>query len=348
MADIALNRTGSTPTVAHRQIAVWLLVVAGLVFAMVVLGGATRLTNSGLSMVEWEPIMGWIPPLSEADWQAKFEAYKQFPEYQKLNRGMTLAGFKQIFWLEFWHRVLGRLLGFAFAVPFAVFLVRRAIDRPLVPRLLLIFALGASQGVLGWLMVASGLVDHPDVSHYRLTAHFGLAVIIYGTILWTAWGLWSPRAQSPMRHPLGGFAHLVLVLLFVQLLSGGLVAGLDAGFAYNTWPLMGESFVPDGLGRLEPWWHNMLDNVTMVQFQHRMGAYLVTLLVALLWWRARAASLGAAAHALAAALLLQMLLGILTVVMIVPVSIGVMHQAGGLVLFTATLWFLHRLGTARA
>lgn len=347
MVDIALN-SARPATAAHRQIAVWLLVVAGLVFAMVVLGGVTRLTNSGLSMVEWRPVTGWIPPLSEADWQAEFQKYQQFPEYQKLNRGMTLAGFKQIFWLEFWHRVLGRLLGFAFAVPFLVFLVRRAIDRSILPRLLLIFALGASQGVLGWLMVASGLVDHPDVSHYRLTAHFGLAVIIFGTILWTAWGLWSPRAQSPLRHPLGGFAHGVLVLLFLQLLSGGLVAGLDAGFAYNTWPLMGDSFVPEGLGRLEPWWLNVLENVTTVQFQHRMGAYLVTLLIALLWWRANAAGLGAPAHALAAALLLQMILGILTVVMIVPVSIGVMHQAGGLVLFTATLWFLHRLGTARA
>jgi heme a synthase len=324
----------------NRTVAIWLLAVAAMVFFMVLLGGLTRLTHSGLSMVEWRPLTGWLPPLSEAAWEADFAKYKQFPEFQQINFDMTLDGYKQIYWLEYLHRLFGRLIGLAFAIPFFVFVIRRRIDPRFAPRLGLIFLLGAMQGAVGWFMVASGLVDRPDVSHYRLTAHLGLAVLIYGMLVWTALELLlGGRRQVSWR----GMALPALV--FLQSLLGALVAGLDAGFAYNTWPTMDGDVLPEGLFNLAPWWLNFLDNLTMVQFQHRLVAYGLVVAAVIAWRRARQPGAGKpvrdAGNLLLAAVAAQTALGILTLIFAVPVSLGVLHQAGALLLLTAALYLAY-------
>ncbi len=331
---------------AHRSIARWLLAVCALVFAMVVLGGVTRLTRSGLSIVEWQPLLGAIPPLTEADWLALFEKYKQTPEYQKVNLGMDLAGFKGIFWLEYLHRLLGRAIGVVFLVPFLYFLIRRQIDRPLVPKLLALFALGGLQGLLGWLMVASGLVDEPRVSPYRLTAHLGLAVIIYAYMLWVALGLLYPGTGSATVP--GGLRRKSIALaafVFFVILTGGFVAGTRAGFAFNDWPFMFGHVVPPGMYALEPWWVNLFENVATVQFNHRLVAYLLAAGVLALWWTARRADLPGRARVglnlLVIALVVQVALGIATLLYIVPVALAAAHQAGALALFTAALYLAH-------
>lgn len=330
---------------SQRAVALWLLIVAALIFAMVVLGGVTRLTHSGLSMVEWRPLTGWLPPFGEAAWQAEFEHYKQFPEYQKINLGMSLAAFKGIFWFEYAHRVLGRLIGIAFALPFLYFLLRRRLEPGLTPKLVLMLVLGGLQGLLGWYMVMSGLVDRPDVSQYRLTAHLGLAVVVYGYILWTALGLlFAPEgAPAGLRRAM----FLVATLVFLVMLSGGLVAGLDAGFSYNTFPLMDGRLVPDGMLAMQPAAANFLDNVITVQFDHRALAVTTALMSVIAWAWARRAPLPARAalafRALLAAALLQVALGIATLLSVVALPLAAAHQAGALVLFTAVLWVLHEL-----
>ncbi len=325
-----------------RPIAVWLFICCALVFAMVVLGGVTRLTHSGLSIVEWQPLMGAIPPLHEADWQALFEKYRQTPEYRQVNLGMTLAGFKNIFWLEYFHRLLGRLIGVAFLIPFLYFLIRRRIARSLARKLVTLFVLGGLQGGLGWAMVASGLVDEPRVSPYRLTAHLGLAVLIYGYMLWTALGLLNP-APVNAPAPLKQLATGVTALVVVTILAGGFVAGTRAGFSYNTWPLMGESFLPAGMFAQQPWWVNFFENAATVQADHRLLAYAVAIAVAVLWWRGRAVALPLRArlalHGLAAVTIVQLALGIVTVVNVVPIPLAALHQAGALALFTVALYF---------
>lgn len=327
----------------RRVLAGWLLVIAGLVFAMVVLGGATRLTHSGLSMVEWRPITGWLPPLSEDEWQQAFAAYQRYPEFQKLNPGMTLAGYKGIFWLEYIHRLTGRLLGVAFLVPFLIFAARGWLDRPLARALALIFALGGLQGVLGWVMVKSGLVSDPDVSQYRLVAHFGLALVIYGAIVVVALDL-LPRARAAPASPRGlvRLSYGVCALVFVTALSGGFVAGTDAGFAYNTFPLMDGALVPADAFSLQPPYRNFFEDVATVQFTHRLLATLTAIAVLVFWRTARRAAPAGrgrlALDVLAAAVGLQYALGIATLVMIVPVPLGVAHQAGAVALWTAALW----------
>ena len=330
-------------------IAIWLLVVCALIFAMVVLGGVTRLTRSGLSIVEWQPLMGAIPPLTHTDWLELFEKYKLTPEYQKVNVGMDLAGFQGIFWLEYFHRLLGRLIGLAFALPFVYFLVRKQIERTLAPKLWLLFALGAAQGLLGWLMVASGLVDMPRVSPYRLTAHLGLAILIYAAMLWVALGLLYPKPQaedSPaaaLRH----FGLAVTALVFCMILTGGFVAGTHAGFAFNDWPYMHGRLVPEGLYALDPWWANLFENIATVQFNHRLVAYLLCLVIPAYWFLARRQRLEARTrslfHLLLAMLAVQVALGIATLVYVVPVSLAAAHQAGALLLLTLALLLNHRL-----
>jgi len=340
-AELSINETVRPTAKPRRAIGLWLLVVAGLVFAMVMLGGYTRLTHSGLSMVDWRPVTGWLPPLDAAAWQSAFDAYKQYPEYQKINQGMDLAGFKGIFWAEYLHRLLGRLIGLAFFLPFLFFLVRGYLSDGLVWRTLGLLVLGGSQGVLGWFMVKSGLVDHPDVSHYRLTAHLGLAVIIYGCLLWVAFDLLGPRQTGAGAARLWRPATLTVFVLFIQMLLGGLVAGLDAGRAYNTFPDMNGEWLPAGLLVIEPVWRNLFDNALTVQFDHRAGAYLVTLLVLFLWWRGRGvAGLSNASYLLMIALWLQFGLGVGVLLAGVPVGLGVLHQAFALVLFTAAVRFL--------
>jgi len=311
----------------------------------VVLGGVTRLTGSGLSMVEWKPLLGWLPPFTEADWQALFDKYRQFPEYQKKNIGMTLAEFEGIFWLEYLHRLLGRLIGVAFLLPFLWFLVRRRIDRRLLPRLVLLLALGGLQGLLGWYMVKSGLVDRPDVSQYRLAAHLGLAVLIYGVMIWLALSLLlaRPAAAAPgLRRAALGVAALVLLTL----LSGALVAGLDAGFVYNSFPLMDGRLLPAGYWRLGA--ASPFEDIATVQFHHRWLAVLTFLAVVALWLYARGFELGPrarlAAHLVLAAAALQVALGIATLLSVVAIPLAAAHQAGALALFTMALWFVFETG----
>lgn len=333
---------------ARPAIAVWLLVVCGLVFAMVVLGGVTRLTHSGLSMVEWQPILGAIPPLNETQWLETFAKYQQTPEYRTVNSGMTLAGFKGIFWLEYFHRLLGRLLGLVFLLPFLYFLARKQISRALLPKLLILFALGAAQGLLGWLMVKSGLVDVPRVSPYRLTAHLGLAVAIYVATLWLALDLLNPKTPVPDSvAPLRRFGIIVTGLVFFMILSGGFVAGTRAGFAFNDWPFMHGRLIPEALFALEPWWINLFENIATVQFSHRLLAYLLCGVISVYWWRARSYPLVAGARTLFQMLLvmlaLQVTLGIVTLHYVVPVPLAAAHQAGAMLLLTFALLLNHKL-----
>ncbi len=332
--------------VSARPIALWLFACAALVFAMVVLGGVTRLTHSGLSIVEWKPVVGALPPLNDMEWLAEFEKYKLTPEYQKINRGMDLDGFKGIFWLEYYHRLLGRLIGFVVLLPFLYFWWRRRIPAGFTPRLIGVFVLGGLQGALGWVMVASGLIDTPRVSAYRLTAHLGLAVLIYGYLLWLILDLVKPLpvADKPTARR---FSWVVMTAVFVTILAGGLVAGTRAGFAYNTFPLMGESFFPVGMWAQTPWWVNLFENVGTVQFIHRLLAYVLIGLIVAFWWRARTLALPADAaranHLLLAALALQIALGISTLLLRVPLGLAAAHQGVALLVFSAALYLAHRL-----
>jgi len=325
----------------HRAIAFWLLAVAAMVFAMVIIGGVTRLTHSGLSMVDWQPVTGWLPPLTEAEWGMVFQQYQQYPEFREVNAGMTVAKFKGIFWLEYIHRLWGRLIGVAFAVPFIVFLLKGWVDRRLAPKLVVMFVLGGLQGVLGWYMVKSGLVDRPDVSQYRLTAHLGAALLIYAYMLWVAFGLLAPEPGSAPRR-LSRFAAVLAALIFVTALSGGFVAGLDAGFAYNTFPLMDGELIPEHLFAVSPLYLNFFEDVTTVQFTHRLLAMATAALVVVFWFAAAKAPLAArpriAAHVLLVAAATQVTLGISTLVLIVPVPLAAAHQAGAVVLLTSALW----------
>ncbi len=326
----------------HRAIAIWLFVICLMVFAMVVLGGFTRLTESGLSMVDWRPATGWLPPLTEEAWQAQFDLYKHSPEYKKVNHGMSLDDFKGIFWLEFLHRLWGRMIGIAFAVPFAFFLIRRWIDRPLFFRLLGLFVLGGLQGVIGWWMVKSGLIDRPDVSQYRLAVHLLMAFAILGFGLWTALDLIaSPRttAEPALRRHAGWMLGLVLVTVF----SGALVAGLNAGMTYNTFPLMlGDVFPPEGF-QIEPWYLNFFDDVPTVQFDHRVLAMTTFAVVLAFAYRSRRAGpeIRRRATVAAAAAVLQFVLGISTLLLLVPIPLAAAHQAGAVLLFAAALWLRH-------
>ncbi len=321
-----------------RAIAIWLFGVAALVALMVVIGGLTRLTESGLSMVEWQPVTGWLPPLSDAAWAAEFEKYKQFPEYQKVNIGMTLEGFKSIFWLEYIHRLLGRIIGVVFALPMLWFWLRRAIPAGVKPHLVAMFLLGGSQGALGWFMVASGLVDHPDVSHYRLTAHLGLALFIFSYLLWG--GLSLLRRGRMIGWSGGGIAAALAVLVFLQILSGGLVAGLNAGLAHNTWPLMDGAFIPKGLLIMQPAWLNMFENAMTVQFQHRMIAYGVAIFAVFTALQLKGQAATGLRHALLTVVAMQVLLGIMTLLHHVPVALGTLHQAGAVAVLgvSVALW----------
>jgi len=329
----------------HRPLAAWLLVCAALIFAMIVLGGVTRLTQSGLSMVDWHPVSGVIPPMNDADWQLEFERYQQFPEFKYVNRDMDLAGFKRIFYVEYFHRLLGRLIGFVFLIPFLYFLIRGRIDRSLGIRLGTVFGLGALQGLLGWLMVRSGLVHDPHVSHYRLTAHLALAVVLYGWVLWLAMGLWRARLERACTSTGYRAAVVVVTLVGAMIVSGGFVAGTRAGFIYNTFPDMNGVWLPAEAFLLSPLWLNMVENPVAIQLIHRLGALLTAIAVLILIWKVSAGAERAgqrrAAWLLGAATALQIALGITTLLHHVPVALGAAHQAGALVLFSAVLYCLH-------
>ncbi len=330
--DLASVEPARRPA-ATGAVRAWLHVIALMIVAMVVVGGATRLTESGLSITEWKPIHGVIPPLNEAEWQEEFAKYQQIPEYQVINKGMSLEAFKGIFWWEWAHRLLGRLIGVVFFVPFVFFLATGRIEPKLRVPLAALFVLGGLQGAIGWWMVASGLSERTDVSQYRLAIHLTFACVILAYTVWIARGLGSfrlPRAAPAIRT----VAALLVGLVFLQIFLGGLVAGLNAGMTFNTWPLMDGTIVPSGLYIQEPAWRNLFENVATVQFNHRMIAYLLFAVALLHALQARGTGHGRFAALIAAAVTLQAAIGIATLLLVVPLDVALTHQLGAV----AVLW----------
>jgi heme a synthase len=334
----------------RRKVATWLLICCGLVFAMVVLGGVTRLTGSGLSIVEWRPVTGVVPPLSAEAWDKAFDEYRQSPEFRKINAHMDVHDFKSIYWLEYLHRLLGRSIGVVFLLPFVVFLWKGHIARRELPKFLLMFVLGGLQGLLGWYMVKSGLVDNPHVSQYRLVAHLVAAFLIYAYMFWVALSILYPAENHKVRHALFGRTVALTSLVFVTIVSGGFVAGLKAGKIYNTFPMMGDHWMPPGMFALDPAWRNFFDNLATVQFDHRLLAITTFVLVATYWFTARRHELpgrvAKAVNALLHTAILQVALGISTLLLFVPVVLAAGHQAVAMLLFTVALYLCHGLRRA--
>ena len=323
-------------------VAIWLFTVAALVFAMVVIGGIPRLTGSGLSITEWKPIMGALPPMNHTDWMEAFRKYQEIPQYREVNAGMSLAEFQGIFWWEWIHRQLGRFIGVAFAVPFLVFVALRRLPRRLLWRCAILLALGGLQGLIGWWMVSSGLSERVDVAPERLATHLGLALLIFAGLIWT--GLEALFGEETSRSPVGWSrgAAVLLGAVFLQCLMGGLVAGGKAGLVYTDWPMMNGAVFPPvdwGQGGLA-----FLHDQALVQFNHRLVAYgllIGAVIYAVQAWRWRLAEgLGAAAFALAGVLTLQALVGVLTLINAVPIGLGVLHQAGAAVVLGVATWNL--------
>jgi cytochrome c oxidase assembly protein subunit 15 len=342
-------RMTSTPSTDRdcRAIRTWLIAVAALVFAMVVVGGATRLTESGLSIVEWQPVTGVLPPLSDAQWQAQFEKYQAIPQYQSLNPGMSLDAFKTIFWWEWSHRLLGRVIGVVFLLPLLWFLWRGSVEAPFRGRLWMIFGLGAFQGVVGWWMVASGLANRVEVSQYRLAFHLTVACLIYVALIWTAQGRVSRSdAGVPLRVRWG--AKLLLGLVLMQIYLGALVAGLRAGLIYNTWPLIDGRLVPAAsqLFFSEPWWRNFFENPLTAQLDHRLVAYALwatAILHAVDAARSRQGVALRGAVVLAAAVTLQAGLGIATLLEQAPLALALMHQTMAMIVLTVAVLHAHAM-----
>ncbi len=337
---------------AERPVAMWLFVCCALVFAMVVVGGVTRLTHSGLSITEWQPIMGTLPPLTDTQWQEAFAKYQLTPEYRQVNHDMSLHAFKGIYWWEYCHRLLGRAIGVVFLGPLLWFMARRRIPRAMLPTLFGIFVLGGLQGAMGWYMVKSGLVDDPRVSQFRLTAHLGLALLIFAAMFWAGLSLLRPKIDRALDATLGQlrrWSAILATLVFLMALTGGLVAGIRAGFAYNTFPLMNGYVVPPEIMMIDPWYRNFFYNMATVQFDHRLVAWALALLIPIFCWRVRAA--GAAvpvrirtgAGLLFAMLILQIALGVCTLLLVVPLPLAAAHQAGAVLLFAASLNEAHAL-----
>ena len=338
-------------TSTQRPIAYWLFACCLMVLATLLVGGVTRLTHSGLSIVEWQPLLGAIPPLSEADWLAVFAKYQQSPEYLKVNLHMDLEGFKFIFWWEWAHRLLGRLIGVVFFLPFLWFALRGRLSRALWPKLLGFFVLGGLQGAMGWYMVKSGLVENPHVSQFRLAAHLGLAFLIFGLMLWTGLGLLQERRKAADGSPLRSVQRIgavLVALLFLMVLSGALVAGTHAGLIYNTFPLMGDGFIPPDLLALQPLWLNFFENQITVQFDHRLFAWFFFGTIPLYCWRVWRVAPRArnAALMVLAMLTVQLSLGIATLINGVPVMLGAAHQVGAMILFGLLIRLNHMVRTA--
>ena len=324
---------------ARPAVAAWLFTSAFMVAAMIVIGGITRLTESGLSMVEWRPLVGWIPPIGDAEWQRVFDMYRATPEYSTANFWMSLDDFKTIFFWEYIHRVWGRLIGLVFALPFLFFLVTGRIERALAPRLVLLFVLGGIQGGIGWWMVTSGLVDEARVSPYRLSVHLSMAFLILGLLLWTALGLVQKPAGGTRSQRIG--AGHVLAAISITVILGAFVAGTDAGYAYNTFPLMDGQFVPPEYWDADLGWRSLIEHVPAVQFHHRWVAVLTALLTLVFVLRNRSRTEGTAQLALTllgAMVLVQVGLGISALLAVVPVWLGALHQAGAVVLFSLAVW----------
>jgi len=354
MTSISMEQGGVMAPAATdrlRPVRVWLYVMALMVLLMVAVGGVTRLTGSGLSITSWEPISGTIPPLNDATWQAEFDHYKLIPQYSVDNPNMTMEGFKAIFWPEWTHRLLGRVLGLVFAVPFLVFLIQRRFTWKLAGPLALLFVAGGGQGVLGWWMVSSGLETLTSVSQYRLAAHLSAALVLFLALIWVGRSL-EPSVRDKAAANTARWPIAVLVLLImVQIAAGAFVAGLKAGMGYNTWPLMDGSLVPAGLGVMEPLGRNIFENAMTVQFIHRCIAYVIVIYIAfLLWWQARAGGFSGVngwLPRLGALVLLQVALGITTLLTFVPLPLALGHQALAFMLAGATVAYLADLSRLR-
>jgi cytochrome c oxidase assembly protein subunit 15 len=345
--------TLAKPDPDDRAVAIWLLITAGMIFAMALIGAITRLTESGLSIMEWAPVAGILPPLSTAEWKRVFALYQQIPEFKVVNPGMTLEEFKTIYWWEYIHRLWGRLIGVFFLGGYLWLFLKGRIRRELWPHLLAMFVLGGLQGVLGWIMVASGFADRTDVSQYRLVAHLMAALVIYGYIVWVATGLLRPHPRpsaDPRWRALKGQLTMFGILVLVTIASGGFVAGLDAGLIYNTFPTMDGAWVPLDYGELEPFYLNFFENIAAVQFNHRLLAIVTVVLALLLWawgrWLSLAPEATAALDLVACFAVIQVALGIITLLMVVPLSVAVLHQAGAIALLTAVIWALRQLPRA--
>ena len=336
-----------------KSVGVWLFLCSIMVFVMMLIGAITRLTESGLSMVEWRPLFGWLPPIGDAEWQRVFSLYQQTSQYELANSHMLVDEFKTIFFWEYLHRVWGRLIGLVFALPLFFFYLKAMIPAGYKKHLLILLILGAIQGIIGWWMVKSGFVDRTEVSQYRLAIHLGMAFLILGYLVWLAIGLVYPiesgRAAVPRGlRRLGAIAHEVI---FVTILSGALVAGLRAGFAYNDWPFMDDQIFPDYYWELDPWWLNFFETIPAVQFDHRVFAYITIIFVAVLWVWANRVTLAPRAklsiNCLAAMLVIQVSLGISTLMLAVPIELAVMHQGGAALTFCIALWVMKELRGAR-
>jgi heme a synthase len=348
---LALNKVEPE---AYWALRVWLFAVAGLVLAMVTVGGATRLTGSGLSITEWKPLMGAIPPISPADWMEAFDKYRQIAQYKLVNKGMSLDAFKVIFWWEWGHRQLGRFIGVAYLVPLLAFVWLKWVPTALMPRLFGLLVLGGLQGAMGWYMVQSGLTDRVDVSQYRLAAHLTLAAVIFAGLLWTALDL-SPATERVRLRTLPPravhFATALVVLVLAQIFLGALVAGMKAGLAHNTWPLMDGRIIPNGLLAMTPWWLNLFENGLTVQFNHRMVAYGLAALG--LWHALRTARVAddeqvrVSAWLMAAAIVVQIGIGIWTLLLAVPLWLGLGHQAMAMIVLGLVVWHRHAIGCTR-
>ena len=345
------NSATMRPPKSQRPVAIWLFGVAAMIFVMVIIGGVTRLTDSGLSMVTWKPVTGWLPPLSEADWQALFAQYRLSPQFLKQFPDLTLGGFKGIFWLEYIHRLWGRLIGVVFGLPFLWFLVTLRLRVRMILPLIVLFLLGAAQGALGWWMVKSGLVNEPAVSQYRLAAHLALAVLLYVAVVWVGLGAGQPRGGPQGSGLLCSWVWLTALLVLMTVISGAFVAGLVAGKIHNTFPYMGGKWIPQDYASGAPLLTNAFENPVAAQFHHRLLAVATAVAVLLLWLgcfigRSHRVLRGAATVALLA-VILQVFLGIETLLAAVPVWLGALHQAGALVLITAMIWVVHNTRSAR-
>ncbi len=355
MATFGSITGARTEAADQRLLQAWLFAMAALVFVMVGIGGATRLTGSGLSITEWQPIMGILPPLNDAAWQDAFEKYKQIPQYKLVNKGMSIAAFKTIFWWEWGHRFMGRMLGLAFLLPMLVFMARGSVKSPLAWRLGGLFVLGGLQGALGWYMVKSGLSQRTDVSQYRLAAHLLLASALLAALLWTALDIGGAKLQCVRLKTLAlgsrTIAAIILLLVFAQIGAGALVAGLKAGLAYNTWPLMDGHLIPGGLSAMMPWWLNAFENAATVQFDHRLLAYVLAVVVVWHGWRVIQSTdeehMRRSAALLLIAVVGQIALGVWTLLAHVPLPLALGHQMMAMLVLAAAVWHLHTLQVSR-
>lgn len=334
---------------SRKAIILWLLSGCFLIFLMVMIGGITRLTGSGLSITEWNVIMGTLPPMNQQDWQIVFEKYQLSPQFQKINYDMGMMEFKSIFIWEYLHRLIGRIIGLVFLIPFIYFLITKKIDKILIGKLLLLFSLGGLQGFLGWFMVKSGLIDNPHVSHYRLAIHLITAFLTFGFTFWIALELIYQKLPHSNSTPqwIRKTVKAIMLLLILQIIYGAFVAGLHAGRVYNTFPKMGDEWIAKGVYALSPFWKNFTENLAGVQFIHRSIAWLLIISIFLLWFFSRNTVLTASQkkgiNILALFVLFQFILGVFTLLYAAPITLSVLHQAGAFVLFAATVFLSHRL-----